>query len=130
MVNKMKKNLKKSGVLNPFKTAHFTRSEMSAILASVSTTLNTRPLAIYKDEILSPQTFHYHNFTMTPNTDSIMPMIKSTDDSIEQQINEAILDSKVDRMKEFQTFKSQLGTLASRLNFMYQTFYVHFYLLC
>ena len=92
MVNKMKKYLKKSGVLNLFKTANFTKSEMSTILASMSTTLNTRPLAIYKGEILSPQTFHYHNFTMTPNTDSIMPIIKNTSESIEEQINEAMLD--------------------------------------
>ena len=93
---------------------------MSTILASVSTTLNTRPLAIYKGEIFSPQTFHYHNFTMTPNTDSIMPIIKSTSDSIEDQINEAVLDSKIDKMKEFKTFKEKLGVLASDLDFMYK----------
>ena len=114
MVNKMKKYLKKSGVLNLFKTSYFTRSEMSTFLASVSTNLNTIPLAIYKDEILSPQTLHYHNFTMTPNTDSIIPIIKSTNDSIEQHIQDAILDSKGDKMQEFLTFKSQLGTLTSR----------------
>ena len=74
---------------------------MSTILASLSTTLNTRPLAIYKGKIFSPQTFHYHNFTMTPNTDSIIPMIKSRTDSIEEKINEAVLESKVDKMKEF-----------------------------
>ena len=107
-------------MLNLFKTAHFTRSEMSTILASVSTTLNTRPLAIFKGENLSPQTFHYHNFTMNPNNDSIMPIIKSITNLIEEQINEAILDSKVDRMKEFQTFQRKLGTLASNLDFMYK----------
>ena len=97
------------------------KSEMSTILASVVTTLNTRPLAIYKDEIFSPQTFHYHNFTMNPNNDSIMPIIKSTRNSIEEQIEDAVLDSKLDRMKEFKTFKSQLGTLASNLDVMYKT---------
>ena len=105
MVNKMKKYLKKSWVQNLFDTPNFTKSEMSTILASVSTTLNTRPLAIYKGEIFSPQTFHYHNFIMTPNTDSIMPIIKSTSDSIEDQINEAVLDSKIDKMKEFKILR-------------------------
>ena len=108
MVNKMKKYLKKSGVLNLSNTPNFTKSEISTILASVSTTLNTRPLAIYKGEIFSPQTFHYHNFTMTPNTDSIMPIIKSTPYSIEEQINEAVLDSKIDKMKEIKTLKKNL----------------------
>ena len=93
---------------------------MSTILASVVTTLNTRPLAIYKDEIFSPQTFHYHNFTMNPNNDSIMPIIKSTSNSIEEQIEDAVLDSKIDRMKEFKTFTSQLGILASILDVMYK----------
>ena len=49
MVNRMKKYLKKSGVLNLFQTPNFTKSEMSTILASVTTTLNTRPLSIYKN---------------------------------------------------------------------------------
>merc|ERR1712240_509240 len=88
IVNKMKKYLKKSGVLNIFQTPNFTKSEMSTILASVVTTLNTRPLAIYKDEIFSPQTFYYHNFSMNPNTDSILPIIKNTENSIEKQIQE------------------------------------------
>ena len=120
MVNKIKKYLKNSGVLNLFKTAHFTKSEMATILASVTTTLNTRPLAIYKGEIFSPQSFHYHNFTMNPNTDSIMPIIKNTKDSIEDQIKDALLDSQVDRMNEFKTFKEKLGVLASNLDFMYK----------
>ena len=93
---------------------------MSTILASVTTTLNTRPLAIYKGEIFSPQSFHYHNFTMNPNTDSIMLIIKNTKDSIEDQIKDAVLDSKIDRMKEFKTFKEKLGVLASNLDFMYK----------
>ena len=109
MANKMKKYLKKSGVLNLFKTANFTKSEMATTLASVTTTLNTRPLAIYKGEIFSPQSFYYNNFTINPNTDSIMPIIKNTKDSIEEQIKDAVLDSKIDRMKEFKTFKEKLG---------------------
>ena len=58
---------------------------------------------------------------MNPNTDSIIPLIKSKSESIEQQIQEAALDANTDRMKEFQTFESQLGTLASRLDIMYKT---------
>ena len=81
---------------------------MSTILASVSTTLNKMPLAIYKGEIFSSQTFHYHNFTQTLNTDSIMPIIKSTSDLIEDQINEAVLESKIDKIKEFKTLKKNL----------------------
>ena len=57
---------------------------------------------------------------MTPNTDSIMPIIKNTSDSIEEQINELMLDSKMDRMREFKTFKEKLGVLASNLDFMYK----------
>merc|ERR1712240_454092 len=120
MVNKLKKMLKKSGVLNLFKTANFTKSEMGTILASVTTTLNTRPLAIYKGEIFSPQGFHYHNFTMNPNTDSIMPIIKNTESSIEDQINDALSEFQIDKMNEFKTFKEKLGVLASNLDFMYK----------
>ena len=58
---------------------------------------------------------------MNPNNDSIMSIIKSTKNSIEEQIEDAVLDSKLDRMKEFKTFKSQLGTLASNLDVMYKT---------
>ena len=107
-------------MLNLFKTANFTKTEMATILASVTTTLNTRPLAIYKGEIFSPQSFHYHNFTMNPNTDSIMPIIKNTEDSIEEQIKDAELNSKMEKMKEFKTFKEKLGVLASNLDFMYK----------
>ena len=57
---------------------------------------------------------------MNPNTDSIMPIIKNTKDSIEEQIKDAVLDSKIDRMKEFKTFKERLGVLASNLDFMYK----------
>ena len=100
MVNKLKNCLKKSGVFHLFKSAYFTRSDIAIILASVATTLNTRPLTIYKGELLRPLYFHYHNFNMNPNTDSIMPLIRSTKESIEQQIQEAALDAKTDRMKE------------------------------
>ena len=48
MVNKVKKYLKISGVFHLFKSANFTRSKMAIILASIATTLNTRPLAIFK----------------------------------------------------------------------------------
>ena len=65
---------------------------MTTLIVSIVTTLNTRPLAIFKDEILCPQSFHYHNFTMKPSNDSILPMMKSTSDSIEQQIKNAVVD--------------------------------------
>ena len=105
MVDKFKKYLNRSRIWNQFKNAHFTRSELSTIVASIVTTLNTHPLAVFKNEILSPQTFHYHNFTMTPSTDSILPIMRSTTESIEQQINDAIIDSKEDKIDNFQTFK-------------------------
>ena len=60
MVNKVKKYLKKSGLFYLFKSANCTRSEMATILATIATTLNTRPLAIFKAEVLTPQYFHYH----------------------------------------------------------------------
>ena len=108
MVNKVKKYLKKSGVFHLFKSANFTRSEMATVLALIATTLNTRPLAIFKAEVLTPQYFHYHNFPQNPNTDSISPLIRSTSEYIEEQIQEAAQDIQTDRMKEFQAFKSQL----------------------
>ena len=43
-----------------------------------------------------------------------MPIIKNTKDSIEDQIKDAVLDSKVDRMNEFKTLKEKLGVLASK----------------
>ena len=39
---------------------------------------------------------------------------------IEQQIEDADINSKVDKINELQTFKNQLGKLASRLDYMYQ----------
>ena len=62
MVGKVKKYLKKAGVFHLFKSANFTRSEMSTILASIVSTLNTRLLAIFQAEILSSQYFHFHSF--------------------------------------------------------------------
>ena len=47
-------------------------------------------------------------------------MIKSTSESIETQIQEAAKDTQTEKMKEFQAFKTQLGVLASRLDFMYK----------
>ena len=61
VVNKVKIYLKKARVLEHFKSGQYTRSEVSVILASVSTTLNTRPLAIFQNEIISPETFHFHS---------------------------------------------------------------------
>ena len=84
VVGKMKRYLKTAGVLHLFtKSANFTRSEMSTILASIVSTLNTWPLAIFQAEILTPQYFHFHNFSQNPNIDTISPMIKSTSESIE-----------------------------------------------
>ena len=57
---------------------------------------------------------------MTPTTDSTLPIVKSIKKSIDQQIENTILDSKEDRMKEQHTFKNQLGALASILDSMYQ----------
>ena len=47
-------------------------------------------------------------------------MIKSTSESIETQIQKAAKDTPTEKMVEFQAFKSQLGVLASRLDFMYK----------
>ena len=69
---------------------------------------------------MTPHYFHYNNFTQNPNTDAIMPLIRSTTESIEKQIQEAAMDTQTERMKEFQTFNSQLGILVSRLYFMYK----------
>ena len=38
---------------------------------------------------------------MKPSNDSILPMMKSTSDSIEQQIKDRVVDSKVDKTNEF-----------------------------
>ena len=120
MVGKVKKYLKRAGVFYLFKSANFTMSEMSTILASIVSTLNTRPLTIFQAEILSLQYFHFHNFSQNPNTDSISPMIKSTSESIETQIQEAAKDTQTEKLKEFQAFKTELRVLASRLDFMYK----------
>ena len=93
---------------------------MATLIASIVTTLNTRPLAIFKNKIFCPQSFHYHNSTMKPSKDSILLMMKSTSYSIEKQIKDAVVDSKADKINEFQTFKNQLGKLASQLDHMYQ----------
>ena len=96
MVHKIKTYLKKAEVLVP----HYTASEMETVLASIVTTLNTRPLVIFKDEILTPQTFHYHSFQMTPITDSTNLLVKNAEDSIEQQIKTGVSNPKEERLAE------------------------------
>ena len=120
MVGRVKKYLKTSGVFHLFKSAHFTRSEMATILASIVSTLNTRPLAIFQAEILTPQYFYFHNYSQNPNTDTISPLIRSTSESIENQIQEAVRDTHTEKIREFQAFKTQLGELASRLDLVYK----------
>ena len=75
MVHKIKLYLKKSQVLNQFLTPNFTSTEMETILSSLVTTINTRPLAIYKNEILTPQSYYFHTFKMSPISDSTIPII-------------------------------------------------------
>ena len=70
LVHKIKTYLKKAEVLKEFLVPHYTASEMETILASITTTLNTRPLITFKDEIVTAQTFNYHSYQMTPITDS------------------------------------------------------------
>ena len=94
MVHRIKNYLKQSEILNKFLAPNFTSTEMQTILSSLLTTINTRPLAIYKNEILTPQSYYYHNFKMTPISDATIPIVKSTETSLEDQIKNAVIDSK------------------------------------
>ena len=100
IVHKVKLYLKKSEILNQFLTPNFTSSEMETILSSLVSTLNSRPLAIYKNKILTPQSYFFHTFKMSPIADSTIPIIKSTETSLEDQIKNAVVDSKYEKMRE------------------------------
>ena len=76
---------------------------------------------MYKNEILTPQSYFFHTFKMSPIADSTIPIIKSTETSLEDQIKNAVVDSKYEKMRELKTYKGQLEVLASRLDHIYQT---------
>ena len=105
MVNKMKVYLRKAGIFEDFKTGKYTKSDISVILASLVTSLNTRPLAIYQNEILTPETFHYHNYTMRTSSDSILAMVENANHSILDQIKSAEGKEKYDKAEEYKSFR-------------------------
>ena len=67
---------------------------METILSSLVSTINSRPLAIYKTEILTPQSYYFHTYKMSPIGDATIPIIKSTETSLDNQIKNAVVDSK------------------------------------
>ena len=75
---------------------------------------------IFKDEIITPQTFYYHNFQMTPLTDSTNLLVRNAEESIEQQIATGVSDPKEEKIAELKAYKGELGILAARINRTYQ----------
>ena len=68
---------------------------METFLASILTTINSRPLCIYKNDIITPQTYYHPNFTISPLTNGTDFLINNTQEDIgdlEEQIKSVIKD--------------------------------------
>ena len=82
MVHRIKQYLKRTQIFNQFLTPRYSCSEIETFLASVLTTINSRPLCIYKNDIITLQTNYHHNFTISPLTNGTDSLINNTQEDI------------------------------------------------
>ena len=95
MVQKIKQHLKRTQIFDQLLTPGYICSEIETFLASVLTTINSRPLCIYKNDIITPQTYYHHNFTISPLTNGTDSLINNTQEDLEDledQIKSVIKD--------------------------------------
>ena len=124
MVHKIKQHLKRTQIFNQFLTPRDSCSEIEKFLASVLTTINSRPLCIYKNDIITPQTYYHHNFTISPLTNGTDSLINNTQEDLEDledQIKSVIKDqSEFSQINDIKQFKQDLGIMAVQIDTIYQ----------
>ena len=107
-VHKIKKHLKQTQIFEQFNMPTYSCSEIETFLASILTTINSRPLCIYKNDIITPQSYYHHNFTISPLTQNPNPLIQNTQEELqdlEDQIKTVISEqdefSQVEDIEQF-----------------------------
>merc|ERR1712002_486391 len=124
MVQKVKQHLKRTQIFNQFLTPRYSCSEIETFLSSVLMTINSRPLCIYKNDIITPQTFYFHNYTMSPLTngaDSLINNTKKDLKDLEEQIKSVIKDQNDStQLDDIRQFKQDLGIMAVQIDTIYQ----------
>merc|ERR1712121_74896 len=81
-VHKIKKHLKQMQIFEQFNTPTYSCSEIDTFLASILTTINSRPLCIYKNDIITPQSYYHHNFTISPLTNGTDSLINNAQEDL------------------------------------------------
>ena len=82
MVHKIKQHLKRTQIFKQFLSPTYSCSKIETFKASILTTINSRPLCIYKNDIITPQSYHHHNFTISPLTNGSDSLINSTQEDL------------------------------------------------
>ena len=131
MVHKIKQHLKRTQIFDQFNTPTYSCSEIETFLASILTTINSRPLCIYKYNIITPQSYYHHNFTISPLTHGPNPLIHNTQEELkdlEYQIKIVIKDQNdSSQVEDIEQFKRDLGIMAVQVDKIYQILSVNLF---
>ena len=123
-VHKIKKHLKQTQIFDHFSTPTYSCSEIETFLASILMTINSRPLCIYKYDIITPQSYYHHNFTISPLTHNPNPLIHNTQEELkdlEYQIKTVITEQNdSSQVEDIKQFKHDLGIMAVQVDKIYQ----------
>merc|ERR1712240_664619 len=82
------------------------------------------PLYIYKNDIITPQSYYHHNFTISPLTNGPNSLINNTKEDLEDletQIKTVIKEqNEPSQVKDIEQFKRDLGIMALQVDKIYQ----------
>ena len=124
MVHKLKQHLKRTQIFEQFLTPTYSCSEIETFLASILTTINSHLLCIYKNDIITPQSYYHHNFTISPLTNGSDSLINNTQvdlEDLKNQIKTVIKDqNESSQVEEIKQFKHDLGVMAVQIDTIYQ----------
>ena len=124
MVHKIKQHLKRTQIFDQFNTPTYSCSEIETFLASILTTINSRPLCIYQNDIITPQSYYHHNFSISPIINGPNPLIHNTQEELEDleyQIKTVIRDQNdTSQVEDIEQFKRDLGIMAVQVDKIYQ----------
>ena len=115
MLHKIKQHLKRAQIFDQFLIPRYICSEIETFLASILTTINSRPLCIYKNDIITPQTYYHHNFTISPLTNGTHSLVNNTQEDLEDledQIKSVIKDQSESQINEIKQFKQDIRVMA------------------
>ena len=88
MVHRIKQHLKRTQIFEQFLTPRYNCSEIKTFLASILMTINSHPLCIYKNNIITSQSYYHHNFTISPLTNGSDSLINNTQEDLEDLENQ------------------------------------------